>query len=103
MWVGLESEEYDRNYKDKVLIQRILKYFGPYKRPMGFVVFLLTLGSLSSSLIPILTTIVLNNIETNRNVVYIIFVIMFTFTLNILGWVFNYFRRRKISKIIGET
>ena len=103
MWVGLESEEYDRNYKDKVLIQRILKYFGPYKRPMGFVVFLLTLGSLSSSLIPILTTIVLNNIETNRNVVYIIFVIMFTFTLNILGWVFNYFRRRKISKIIGDV
>ena len=103
MWVGLESEEYDRNYKDRDLIKRILKYFSPYKRPMGFVVFLLTLGSFSSSLIPILTTMILNNIETNRNVVYIIFVIVFTFMLNILGWVFNYFRRRKISKIIGDV
>ncbi len=103
MWVGLEAEEYDRIYKDKVLMKRILQYFSPYKRPMGFVAVLLTIASLSSSLIPILTTVVLNNIETNRNVVYIIFVITLTFTLNILGWVFNYFRRRKISTIIGDV
>ncbi len=103
MWVGLEAEEYDREFSDRALIKRILQYFSPYKRPMGFVVFLLTIASLSSSLIPILTTIVLNNIETNRNVVYIIFVITLTFTLNILGWVFNYFRRRKISTIIGDV
>ena len=103
MWVGLEAEEYDREFSDKALIKRILQYFSPYKRPMGFVVFLLTIASLSSSLIPILTTVVLNNIETNRNVVYIIFVITLTFTLNILGWVFNYFRRRKISTIIGDV
>ena len=80
MWVGLEAEEYDREFSDKALIKRILQYFSPYKRPMGFVVFLLTIASLSSSLIPILTTVVLNNIETNRNVVYIIFVITLTFT-----------------------
>ena len=103
MWVGLEAEEYDREFSDRALIKRILQYFSPYKRPMGFVVFLLTIASLSSSLIPILTTVVLNNIETNRNVVYIIFVITLTFTLNILGWVFNYFRRRKISTIIGDV
>ncbi|MBA7526965.1 putative ABC transporter ATP-binding protein [subsurface metagenome] len=103
MWIGLEAEEYDREFSDRTLIKRILQYFSPYKRPMGFVVVLLTVASLSSSLIPILTTVILNNIETNRNVVYIIFVITFTFTLNILGWVFNYFRRRKISIIIGDV
>jgi ABC-type multidrug transport system fused ATPase/permease subunit len=103
MWYGLESEEYDRIYKDRVLLKRILQYFSPYKRPMGFVVILLTIASLSSSLIPILTTEVLYNMETNRNVVYIIFIISLTFTLNVLGWVFNYFRRRKISKIIGDV
>ncbi|MHA2390976.1 MAG: ABC transporter ATP-binding protein [Promethearchaeota archaeon] len=103
MWVGLESEEYDRIYKDRVLVKRIIQYFSPYKRPMFFVVFLLTLSSISSSLIPILTTIILNNMETNRNIIYIIFVITLTFALNILGWIFNYFRRRKISKIIGDV
>lgn len=53
MWVGLESEEYDRMYKDRVLVKRIIQYFGPYKRPMSFVVFLLTLSSLASSFTPI--------------------------------------------------
>ncbi|MFW9942750.1 MAG: ABC transporter transmembrane domain-containing protein, partial [Candidatus Thorarchaeota archaeon] len=103
MWYGLESEEYDRIYKDRVLLKRILRYFSPYKRPMIFVVILLTIASLSAALIPILTTEVLTNIETNRNGVYIILVLTLTFVLNILEWVFNYFRRRKISKIIAEV
>ncbi|MFX1280093.1 MAG: ABC transporter ATP-binding protein [Promethearchaeota archaeon] len=103
MWYGLESEEYDRVYKDRVLVKRIIQYFSPYKRPMSFVIFLLTLSSLSSSLTPVLTTIILNNLETNRNIFYLTLVISFTFALNILGWVFNYFLRRKISKVIGEV
>lgn len=103
MWVGLESEEYDRIYKDSVLVKRIIRYFSTYKRPMSFVVFLLTLSSVSSALIPILTTVILSNLETNRNIIYIVFVIALTFALNILGWVFNYFRRRKVSKIIGDV
>jgi ATP-binding cassette subfamily B protein len=103
MWYGLESEEYDRVYKDRILVKRIIQYFSPYKRPMSFVIFLLTLSSLSSSLTPVLTTIILNNLETNRNIFYLTTVISFTFALNILGWVFNYFLRRKISKVIGEV
>ncbi|MFX1326211.1 MAG: ABC transporter transmembrane domain-containing protein, partial [Promethearchaeota archaeon] len=103
MWVGLESEEYDRIYKDRVLVKRIIRYFSPYRRPMSFVVFLLTLSSVSSALIPILTTVILSNLETNRNIIYIVFVIVITFALNILGWIFNYFRRRKVSKIIGDV
>jgi ABC-type multidrug transport system fused ATPase/permease subunit len=103
MWVGLESEEYDRIYKDRVLVKRIIQYFSPYKAPMSFVVFLLTLSSLSSSLIPVLTTMVLNNLETHKDIIYLVFIISLTFILNILGWVFNYFRRRKVSKVIGDV
>jgi ATP-binding cassette subfamily B protein len=103
MWVGLESEEYDRMYKDRVLVKRIIQYFGPYKRPMSFVVFLLTLSSLASSFTPFLTTLVLNNLETNRNISYLVLVIGLVFSLNVFGWVFNYFRRRKISRIIGDV
>ncbi|MFW9895856.1 MAG: ABC transporter ATP-binding protein, partial [Candidatus Thorarchaeota archaeon] len=103
MWYGLESEEYDRIYKDKVLIRRILRYFSPYKHPMYFTVFLLTLSSISSALIPILTTVVLNYIENNTNVIFILFAIVITFALNVLGWVFNYFRTRKITRVIGDV
>jgi hypothetical protein len=37
MWVGLEAEEYDRKYRDRVLVKRILKYFIPHKRTMGLI------------------------------------------------------------------
>ena len=103
MWYGLESEEYDRIYKDRVLIKRILKYFSPYKRKIGFVVFLLTLSSLASSLIPIITTFILNYLGSNPNIIVLILIIMFTFSLNVLGWIFNYFQRRRLSKVIGEV
>jgi len=103
MWFGLESEEYDRMYKDRVLIKRILQYFSPYKRSMGFVVILLTITSLFSALIPILISVILNYIQTNKNLVFIIFVVVFNFMLNISGWVINFFRRRRISRIIGNV
>ncbi|MFW9877217.1 MAG: ABC transporter ATP-binding protein [Candidatus Thorarchaeota archaeon] len=103
MWFGLESEEYDIIYKDKVLIKRILQYFSPYKRSMGFVVILLTIASLFNALIPILISVILNYIQTNKNLAFIIFVIISSFTLNISGWIINFFRRRRISRIIGNV
>ncbi|MFX1489591.1 MAG: ABC transporter ATP-binding protein, partial [Promethearchaeota archaeon] len=102
MWVGLEAEEYDRKYRDRVLVKRILKYFIPHKRTMGLIILLLTIGSISNALIPILTSFTLNNIQTNRNIFYIGFVILFIFIINILGWVLNYFQRRSISRVIGD-
>ena len=102
MWVGLEAEEYDRVYRDKELLKRSLRYFKPHKRSMIIIILILTTQSLLGSLIPILTSITLNNIETNRNVVYISSIIVFIFGLNLSGWVFNYFLRRRISKVIAD-
>ncbi|MHA2007556.1 MAG: ABC transporter ATP-binding protein [Promethearchaeota archaeon] len=103
MWVGLEAEDYDREFSDRFLIKRILKYFSPYRGSMLFVVILLTIASLFSALIPILMSAILNNLTTNRNIIYLIFVVLIVFLLNISGWVFNYFRRLLITKIIGDV
>ncbi|MHA2122629.1 MAG: ABC transporter ATP-binding protein [Promethearchaeota archaeon] len=103
MWVGLEAEEYDRVYADKVLVKRILQYFGAYKRSMFSVISLLTLSSISGSFVPILTSRILDNIDTSRNVFYIIAVIIIIFALNSLGWVFNYFLQRRTSRIIADV
>ncbi|MBY8985816.1 MAG: ABC transporter ATP-binding protein [Candidatus Lokiarchaeota archaeon] len=102
MWVGLEAEEYDRKYGDRVLLKRSLKYFLPHKRSMIIIIFILTTQSLLGSLIPILTTIILNNLELNRNALYIFWIILFIFSLNLSGWVFNYFLRRRLSKVIAD-
>lgn len=102
-WVGLEAEEYDRQIKDSTLLKRILKYFKPYKKYMIIVVLLLILSSLSNSFVPVFTSIAINSLATNPNIFNFIFLIGLIFFLNIIGFVFNYFRYINAAKAIAEV
>ncbi|MFW9946736.1 MAG: ABC transporter ATP-binding protein [Candidatus Odinarchaeota archaeon] len=97
----LEAEEYDREFSDKVLLRRILSYFSPYKRSMAIVIFFITISSLSSAFVPVLISVVINNLETNRNLLYLLFVVILILILNLLSWVFNYFQQRYSFRVVG--
>ncbi|MFX1340763.1 MAG: ABC transporter ATP-binding protein [Promethearchaeota archaeon] len=101
-WYGLEAEQYDRIYKDKDLLNRIFKYFSPYKRKMGIVTLLLTATAFTYAAIPLLTSIAISNLETNREPIYLVFIIISIFSLNCLAWIFNYFRQKYSSMVIGD-
>ena len=100
---GLAAEEYDRKYSDIELVKRILKYFRPYKRSMLIVVIFLTLNSISNSLVPLLSREAINLLGTTQNPFYIFLVILVTLILNLLSWIFNYFRQIHSSKAIGNV
>ena len=51
---GLDTEDYDRQYGDRVLLQRIIGYFKPYTRQMILVAVMITLNSLAGTGTPIL-------------------------------------------------
>ena len=68
MFLGLQSEEYDKIYKDRVLLKRILKYFKPYKKLMIIVITILTISSITNAFIPILVSVIITNLATNRNI-----------------------------------
>ncbi|MFW9895018.1 MAG: ABC transporter ATP-binding protein [Candidatus Thorarchaeota archaeon] len=102
-WIGLEAEEYDREIKDSKLLKRIFKYFKPYKKYMFIVVLLLILSSLSNSFIPLFTSIAINSLAFNPNIFNFIILIGLIFFLNILGFVFNYFRYINAAKAIAEV
>ncbi len=103
MWFGLEAEEYDRDYGDLVLLKRIVSYFGKYKRPMIIVIIFLTISSTFRALIPVLTTIAINNIGNTQGIFFIFLIILFIFGLNLSGWVFNYFRQLNMSRVVGDV
>ena len=69
MWVGLEAEEYDREFRDRALLKRILEYFTPYKKYMFIVIVLLILSSLSNAFVPLITSISINILAVNPNLV----------------------------------
>ena len=79
MWFGLEAEEYDRSYGDRVLLKRIMSYFSKYKRQMIIVIFLLTSASMFRALIPVLTSFAINNIGSSQNAFFLILIVLFTF------------------------
>jgi ATP-binding cassette subfamily B protein len=97
----LEAEEYDREFSDRKLLKRILSYFKPYKRSMGIVIVFITISSLTSAFVPVLISVIINNLETNRNSFYIIFVVSIILVLNLSSWVFNYFQQRYSFRVIG--
>jgi ABC-type multidrug transport system fused ATPase/permease subunit len=71
---------------------------------MIIVIFFLTISSAFRALIPVLTSIALNNINpSNPNIFFLILIVLFIFGLNLSGWVFNYFRRINISQVIGNV
>ncbi|MHA1797372.1 MAG: ABC transporter ATP-binding protein [Candidatus Helarchaeota archaeon] len=100
---GLEAEEYDRKYKDRDLFKRILKYFRPHNKQIFIVIFFLTLASLSNSFIPILSRNVIINLEFTKDPFYLIIVLGIIFVLNVIAWIFNYFRQVYSAKIVGNV
>jgi len=102
LWVGLEAEEYDRKYQDKVLLKRILTYFSPYKRAMILVIFFLTTSSLTTAFQPIIISLIISNLETTPDLIYIFFLILIIFIFNISSWVFNYIRQIYSNRVIGS-
>jgi len=103
MWVGLEAEEYDRTYQDKDLLKRIVTYFSPYKRAMILVIFFLTISSLTTAFLPIIASLIISNLETSPDVIYIVFLILLIFILNTSSWVFNYIRQIYSNRVIGSV
>jgi len=103
-WVGLEAEEYDRGvYKDRELLRRIISYFSPYRKYMFIVILFLTFSSLTTAFIPVITSNLINSLESNINPLYFILLIALIFLLNIFSFVFNYFRQRNAARAIGNV
>jgi len=100
---GLAAEEYDRIYKDRDLVGRVLAYFRPYQRSMGIVVLFLTLTSFSNAFVPILSAQAITLLETTGNLSYLLLVIILTLVLNLFAWIFNYFRQIHSSRVIGDV
>ncbi|GAH44996.1 unnamed protein product, partial [marine sediment metagenome] len=103
MWVGLEAEEYDRSYSDKFLLKRIVSFFAPYKRLMFVVIFFLIISSLTTAFQPIMVSLIITNLETTPDVLYVIFLIGIIFLFNVSGWVFNYIRTLYSSRVVGNV
>jgi ATP-binding cassette subfamily B protein len=102
-WLGLEAEEYDRKYKDRLLFARILEYLRPYKRQVGIVVLFLTLSSAANAIVPLISSLIVNAVDISGDPVFIVVLIVIATALNMIGWVFNYVRQRNSVTLLSAV
>lgn len=70
---------------------------------MGIVVAFLTLTSFSNAFVPILLAQAISLLETTRDLLSIFVLIIISLILNVLSWIFNFFRQLHSSRVIGDV
>jgi ATP-binding cassette subfamily B protein len=100
---GLDTESYDRTYKDRDLVNRILHYFVPHKKKMIAVAVCLTLNSASGSVIPIILSKAIDIVAQNPQTPILVLFSLAVILLGSFGWIFNFIHQKLSSIIIGEV
>jgi len=105
---GLDTEAYDRNYRDRELLVRLLGYFRPYTGPMILIAVAITLNSAAGTAGPIL---IAKGIDLLR--VYgrgdraptemILLLAGGVLLLGISAWVFNYIQQLFSARVVGNV
>ena len=109
MFSGLAGEAYDRQYSDRQLAARILKYLRPRVRDTRLVLLgigLLTVIGLADPIIVSRTLDLLRAIaagtDTTDKTVLVTGLITALFAFSLLVWLFNILRRRAMARLVAE-
>lgn len=100
---GLAAEHYDRQYSNNVLLNRIFKYLHPYRYKLIFTIFVIIIRAFSESLPALVVSKMLDSVQNNEpDLEFILILTGIVILLEILGYVFNFLRRRTLSQIIAK-
>jgi ATP-binding cassette, subfamily B, bacterial len=105
---GLDAEAYDREYKDRQLVTRILGYFRPHLPTMGLVAGLIVLNSVMDAALPFLIARSLDQLEGAAGLGQTIWqrtawLIAAIFLSGVLSWIFNFFRQKYTARTVGDV
>ena len=100
---GLDSEDYDRTYKDRELLRRMAGYFRPYKRHVALASLMLTLNSAAGTAGPILISKALDLIKQDSSTRAFLLLSLGVLLLGVFAWGFNYIRQIVSARMVGNV
>jgi ATP-binding cassette subfamily B protein len=100
---GLDTEDYDREYGDRVLLKRIIDYFRPYTRQVILVAIMIALNSLAGTATPILISAALDIVEENNSTQVILLLTFGVLLFGVAAWFFNYIRQWFSARVTGNV
>jgi ATP-binding cassette, subfamily B, bacterial len=100
---GLDADQYDRTYGDRVLLRRILGYFRPHRRPMLLVSAVIVVGACMSAALPFLLSRGIDALAGDRSFRTTLFLVAGILTAGVVGWCCQYLRMRTMFRVIGDV
>jgi len=100
---GLDSEDYDRSYKDKDLLRRIVRYFRPYRRHVILASTMLALNSAAGTAGPILISKALDLVKKDPSTRAFLLLSLGVLLLGVFAWGFNYVRQVLSARMVGNV
>ncbi|MDX1413193.1 MAG: ABC transporter ATP-binding protein [Candidatus Promineifilaceae bacterium] len=100
---GLDTEDYDRQYGDRELLDRIITYFQPYNRQMLLVAVMITLNSAATIAGPILIAQAIDLLAEDAPMQVILLMTIGIGILGVSAWVFNFIRQWFSARVTGNV
>ena len=100
---GLQQETYDRTYSDFELLKRIARYFGVYKKPLGIVIGLMSLISLTGAGLPLVVSNAVERLSEQTSTNYIELMIGALSLFAVVIWLGNWMRRRVQVRVVADV
>jgi ABC-type multidrug transport system fused ATPase/permease subunit len=105
---GLDAEAYDREYKDRQLLTRIIQYFKPHLPVMSTIAAMIVLNSVMDAAFPFLIARSLDQLDGTADLNVTIWqrtawLIAAIFVSGLLSWSFNFFRQKYTARTVGDV
>jgi ABC-type multidrug transport system fused ATPase/permease subunit len=100
---GLETESYDREYRDRDLVRRILEYFLQHGRAIGVVVLALTVNSVAGAGAPIAISRAIDAVGVDPSLRTIAVGGAVVFGMGGLAWLANFVQQGLSARVTGDV
>ena len=100
---GLETESYDRTYRDRDLLKRIVGYFWPHRRAVAWVVGGLLVQSATASGASILLAEAVDGVAADPSTRTMLLLTGAILLLGVVGWASNYVQQHFTARAVGNV
>jgi ATP-binding cassette, subfamily B, bacterial len=100
---GLDAESYDRTYRDRELVRRMLAYFRPHTTALAVSIVMILVISLAGAMLPILVSRGVDAMATQQSGPWVMLLPLLVLVLGVVIWGANWIRRRLTSRAVANV
>ena len=100
---GLDTEAYDREYKDRELLTRIFEYLKPHRSKLFWISFFLIVVASSSASIPLMISEGVGRLAQDQGDQTITILLALVVVAAVVNWGGNWIRRRMTTRVVSTV